>query len=296
MKSNIFKLVFFLFVIFSFFGYANAQNNNSPTSNTWTSNDGTRAVKVMVGSGDAFLYFPGNNSINSVFLTTNAKSVSFTGSGSSLRIVLVLKDGSTQTFEANGSSLNALTTESTQTSVSSSVYHSEIDNQSGKFIIQIQGGADLPLSTNFVSNLEVGEGGELMIGYCINDSFTLGLLSGYHNYNYQYSVPGYISPVSFVPLEAVGQFYLGRGKLRPYLLIGVGICIVSYATSSGYTPGFTYGDFLAEPGFGLSYKISKNINLFAQVKLTMDMGNLPYFPYELVNLYLPIQMGVNFQL
>ncbi len=80
---------------------------NVPNMNVYASPDGTRQVKVVPGTEDAFLYDTANPpSFQPVYLASGVESVSFSdpNSGRPLEIVLKLNDGSFDMFDANGNS------------------------------------------------------------------------------------------------------------------------------------------------------------------------------------------------
>jgi hypothetical protein len=216
----------------------------------------------------------------------------------------------------------------TPMSVFTPVHHADNDNQSGKFIFQIQGSEDYSfVSTNDqyeIPGYYEGLGSELMIGYSVNKNIILGLLSGYHDYVYNAFYYVNVSPpisasgkdeLRFVPLEAMAQFYLfnfhiGGNEFRPYFLLGVGVCFDTYTSSGTSTSNYpapqttvTYGynfsttDFLLEPGIGLSYEVSNNFNLFIQTKVTLDFAGVQLsLDNNPVNVFVPIQLGVNYSL
>jgi tetratricopeptide (TPR) repeat protein len=173
------------------------------------------------------------------------------------------------------------------------------EKKTGKIIIQIQGGLDLPLNTNFAQNYNAGFGGEAMIGYAFDENLTLGLLSGFHNYNSKYNNLTYNGWFSVVPVEVVAQYNIGKNKFKPYFILGAGACFdidafsLPSSSSSASTYGTTSADFLLEPGLGFSYEVSDNFNLFIQTKVTIDFRN----SYGISDpVYLPIQVGGNFSL
>jgi hypothetical protein len=179
----------------------------------------------------------------------------------------------------------------------------DTDNQSGKFIVQIQGGTDFPLYSN-VPSATCDLIGECLIGYSVDENITLGLSSGYHNYNYDTGTSinngtGVDNKYFYndVPLETVVQYNIGRNKLRPYFLLGLGVCFDTFSFTQSITssnnvevyqsPSSTKIDLLIEPGLGLSYELLDHFNLFVQTKLTMDfLGGGLY-------LYLPVELGCN---
>jgi len=165
-------------------------------------------------------------------------------------------------------------------------------HQSGKLVFRLQGGVDVPLSSNFSSNFGMGLGGEGLLGFFVNDDLMLGVLSGFHNYNYQFNYTNFNYTFSTIPLELVAQLYLTNTHFRPYILLGAGTCFDVYTITSGTTGSLSYSDLLVEPGFGFSYSFSENFNIFAQTKLTVDFTTNNYFQTT-TELYLPIQMGID---
>ena len=80
-------------------------NSNDPGQVVYQSNDGTRKVKVMSGSQDAFLYDAADSpSFDPVYLATGVKDVKFsdTSSQKPLQVILTLNDGTFQMFDAYG--------------------------------------------------------------------------------------------------------------------------------------------------------------------------------------------------
>ncbi len=83
------------------------QSAPPPAPKTWNSTDGTRMVKVTGTEQDAFLYdSSGKNSFKAIYLSSNVKNVSYSGSGDALQITIILNDGSSQTFDSKGNSLD----------------------------------------------------------------------------------------------------------------------------------------------------------------------------------------------
>jgi len=72
------------------------------------SDDGTRSVQIVGDALDAYLYDLTNPDGAGIYLTTNVQSAAFVNdaSGAVNQVVLTINDGSTQTFDANGNSLD----------------------------------------------------------------------------------------------------------------------------------------------------------------------------------------------
>ncbi len=95
--------------------YTPVDNQPYSTSNdssqvVYQSNDGTRKVKVMGDSRDAFLYDSSNDpSFDPVFLASGVKDVKFsdTSNNRPLQIILTLNDGSFQMFDGYGNGYNS---------------------------------------------------------------------------------------------------------------------------------------------------------------------------------------------
>ncbi len=67
--------------------------------------DNRHTVKLVGDSGDAFLVDREKKSAKPIFLDTEVQGVRFTGSGQGLKIQLTLRDGSVETFKADGKPL-----------------------------------------------------------------------------------------------------------------------------------------------------------------------------------------------
>ncbi len=69
------------------------------------SDDNSRTVKLVGDTRDAFLLETGGKPL---FLDTGVKGVRFTGSGKGLKVLLTLRDGSVEAFQANGKPVKAM--------------------------------------------------------------------------------------------------------------------------------------------------------------------------------------------
>jgi hypothetical protein len=92
-------------------------SSDTTESQAYNSPDGTRQVKVVPGSQDAFLYDTTNPpTFDPVYLASGVESVSFsdTSNGRPLEIVLKLNDGSFDMFDGNGNSYGPGTNDADQ--------------------------------------------------------------------------------------------------------------------------------------------------------------------------------------
>jgi len=83
--------------------------DNNPNATVYTSPDGTRQVKVMGDSQDAFLYDTANPpSFDPVYLASKVTQVQFSNpnNGRPLEVVLTLSDGSFDMFDGQGNTYN----------------------------------------------------------------------------------------------------------------------------------------------------------------------------------------------
>jgi hypothetical protein len=98
-------------------GYIAADSANDPVVNTtqggnetiYNSPDGSRTVKIMTDTGDAFLFdtaIPPN--FNPIYLASNVSGVKFTNTsdGSQLEVMLTLNDGTFDIFDDQGNAIN----------------------------------------------------------------------------------------------------------------------------------------------------------------------------------------------
>jgi len=222
------------------------------------------------------------------------------------------------------------------------------DASNGKWFMQIQGGISLPINTgsSFGSSIvsynfdfySLGCGGEVQVGYALSKDFSLSLEGGYESYpltTSETSLLGFfnillasngLSAISanlnHIPLELVAQYNISTGgPVTPYILLGAGVAFdsISYsnvpAEAATLFSNITNTNFELDPGLGLAFAASDNVNIFIQGKLAMDFapntpdnvnmrpGTAETFGLNIESgftkgvcpiMIIPIQAGVNF--
>ncbi len=200
------------------------------------------------------------------------------------------------------SSSTAVSSSATSTTAASSTATSSTTSSgsdSGKMVIQLQGGLTIPTSSGLANFTTAGPSIEGMIGYAFSKDFTLGLESGVEEWDTQskYGVGG----INHVPLELVGQYNFAGGPVVPYVDLGVGL---AFDWSTNFISSQT--NFELDPGIGVAFNLAKDFNLFVQGKLAMDFNSTgkggesiaapnsatPDSPL----MSIPVQLGVNFLL
>jgi opacity protein-like surface antigen len=179
------------------------------------------------------------------------------------------------------------------------------DDNAGKFLIQVEGGIAIPVSSQAASVLSAGFSGEGQVGYAFSRDFSLSLESGFDSLPFQSSklATGVTASITHVPLEAVGQYNIkAGGGVWPYILVGVGVAFDSYSVSGITLPAGTttsWTNFELDPGIGVAVDLTKDINIFVQGKLAMDFETTTGTKAEFTDsplITIPVQIGVNFLL
>jgi hypothetical protein len=180
------------------------------------------------------------------------------------------------------------------------------------FMFQIDGGIAPGVSDSAVTAFSSGFGFDARIAYVFDETFSLGLETGFYDLTYTAAylsgggVPsGATANMSHIPLLLTMQFNLGDsgGPIQPYLLLAGGLALDSNnvqgaALQSGPT-SWTNLEF--DPGIGVAFALDKNTNLFIQGKCVMDFddnsnsdGNGQFADTPII--LVPVQVGLNFSL
>jgi hypothetical protein len=153
------------------------------------------------------------------------------------------------------------------------------------------GGLALPFSANASHAFNTGFGGDLSVGYRLDRTFTLAVASGYYQYDLSKPNVGENGNFSYVPLLGVVRINLTHENIRPYLFLGLGVAINSYALAS-----YNQTDFMAAPGVGVLFKVADSTALFLQGRVDMDftpnngLGGAADSP----TIFVPIEAGIGF--
>jgi Outer membrane protein beta-barrel domain len=201
----------------------------------------------------------------------------------------------------------------------------------GHLVLGIGGLVGVPASSNAGNGFDVGFGGEGFVGYAFNDSFTVGLVSGYDSYGIQRAYVQNALPVtldsstavsgsmSYVPLLVEAKCSFGSGKVRPYGILGAGLAFNngSFTATEGSNSAkgdISETDLLLAPGLGVDIALSEKADLFIQGRVDIDFtSNNGSTPATLTldgssssgtanltgdnpTLYIPFEVGVNFSL
>jgi hypothetical protein len=136
-----------------------------------------------------------------------------------------------------------------------------------------------------------GIGGEALIGYALDPNLTLGVLSGYQNWDIKNAPSGLSSAT--IPIEGVVKYTIGTDKIRPFGILGVGVAIDTWSYNSVSTSNT---DFLVDPGIGVAINLSEKLDLVILAKVTLDFANATADQAATTNVEIPIQLGLNFGL
>lgn len=174
----------------------------------------------------------------------------------------------------------------------------------GKWLVQLEGGVNLPASSQASSQLNASFAGEGQVGYAFSPEFSLSVESGFDvlAVKNSYVAAGQTMSVYHVPLEAVGQYNLNLGgDVTPYFVVGVGVAFDSSNYSGTFQAGQTtsWTNFELDPGVGVDFNLGGNVGVFVQAKVAMDFETTTGTNAELTDnplVNIPVQAGVNFLL
>ena len=163
------------------------------------------------------------------------------------------------------------------------------------WIEQVDGGFVFPLSTAASSGYATGYGGDILVGYRFDRSFSLSADLGYYDCDQKFEgATG--GECIYVPIMAVARCNFGSGWVRPYALLGAGVAINTYTLTPGYGGKLSNRetDFLLAPGLGLLFVVTGDTALYAQARLDLNFSttNGPFT--DSPSIFLPLKAGISF--
>jgi hypothetical protein len=162
------------------------------------------------------------------------------------------------------------------------------------WVEQVGGSVGIPLSDQAAEAWDPGFGGDLSIGYRLDPHFSLGIGTGYHQFDFKNPPAGISGDFSYVPLQATARYTFGPGDLKAYFVLGAGVAINTGTTHGhGATLSSTETDFLLSPGVGALLVVDPKAAIFVQAKLDMDFMS-KYFASDAVTLLVPLDAGLIF--
>ena len=173
-------------------------------------------------------------------------------------------------------------------------------NPNQRWVEQIDGSFAFPsLSTTAETN--PGLGGDINIGYRLDQNWALFAGSGYYQYNLSPATPNTSALLAYVPLVGILRLTFGDGAFHPYVFGGVGIALNTYSQTN--PPGSLVSkisqaetDFYLAPGLGILYRIYSGMALFLQARIDLDFTSPNGLGIPLANpsVFIPLQAGISF--
>jgi len=173
-------------------------------------------------------------------------------------------------------------------------------NPNQRWVEQIDGSFALP-SLSSTAETNPGLGGDINIGYRLDQNWALFAGCGYYQYNLSAGTPGTSALLAYIPLVGILRLTFGDGDLHPYVFGGTGIALNTYSqtvTSGGLVSktGQAETDFYLAPGLGILYRIYSGMALFLQARVDMDFTS-PHglgIPLGNPSVFIPLQAGISF--
>lgn len=187
------------------------------------------------------------------------------------------------------------------TLVSGSLWADELGSNR-QWIERVEGAFAVPASGDSASQLDLGFGGGLALGYRLDSHSSVSIASGYYQYDLKNDPAGYVGGnFSYVPLDAVFTYNFGDGEFRPYVSFGAGAAFNTYTLSIN-TQGSTVeshayetGLFLS-PAIGFFEVIGPKAAFFMEARADMDFrsNNTLGMSNGAPSIFVPIQAGLAF--
>jgi hypothetical protein len=167
------------------------------------------------------------------------------------------------------------------------------ENQS--WIEQIDGGFIFPMSSAASGDYDRGVGGDILVGYRFDRTFSLSADLGYYDCD-QKLIGATAGEWIYVPMLAVARWTFGDGTVRPYVFAGAGIAVNSYNLTQGVWGHITNKetDLLLAPGAGVLFIVAPGTALYLQARMDLNFTtqNGPWTDNP--SIFLPIKGGLSF--
>lgn len=166
------------------------------------------------------------------------------------------------------------------------------ENQS--WIEQIDGGFIVPISSAASGDYERGVGGDILVGYRFDRTFSLSADLGYYDCD-QKLTGASAGEWIYVPMLAVARWTFGNDWVRPYVFGGAGIAVNSYSLTQGVWGHISNKetDLLLAPGAGVLFVVAPGTAFYLQARLDLNFTN-PNGPWtDNPSLFLPIKGGLS---
>ncbi len=167
-----------------------------------------------------------------------------------------------------------------------------------KWIEQADAGFAIPASTNVASVFNVGIGGDILVGYRFDRNFSLSTDLGY----FQCDQKGGDGAWVYVPLMEVARYNFGSGKVRPYVILGMGAVFNSYTQSllnmsQALNLSHQETDFFLSPGAGVLFVVFSDAAVYLQARMDLNFtsGNPMNSPaMDNPSIFIPLKAGMSF--
>ena len=164
-----------------------------------------------------------------------------------------------------------------------------------RWIEQIDGGFVFPLSSAASAGYDHGYGGDILVGYRFDRDFSLSGDIGYYDCDQRMAGADQGEWI-YVPILAMARYNFGAGPVRPFLLMGAGVAVNSYALTQGINAKVSKRetDLMLAPGAGVLFLVGSGTALYLQARLDLNFST-PEGPWtDNPNLFLPVKGGLSF--
>ncbi|HVZ81542.1 MAG TPA: outer membrane beta-barrel protein [bacterium] len=163
-----------------------------------------------------------------------------------------------------------------------------------RWIEAIDGGFIFPVSSAAGRDYDRGVGGDILIGYRFDRSFSLSADLGYYDCD-QKGTGASAGEWIYVPMLAVARWTFGDGWVRPYALAGAGVAVNNYNLTQGVWGHVSNREtnLLLAPGAGALFIIAPGTALYLQARLDLNFTT-PGGPWtDNPSLFMPVKGGLS---
>ena len=163
-----------------------------------------------------------------------------------------------------------------------------------RWIEAIDGGFIFPVSSAASNDYDRGVGGDILIGYRFDRTFSLSVDLGYYDCD-QKTAGGSAGEWIYVPILGIARWTFGSDWVRPYVFAGAGIAVNSYNLTQGVWGHVSNRetDLLLAPGAGVLFVIAPGTALYIQSRLDLNFTTQSGPWTDNPSIFLPIKGGLS---
>jgi len=164
-----------------------------------------------------------------------------------------------------------------------------------RWIEQVDAGGILPLSHAVGTLYDPGVGGDIVVGYRFDRTFSLSADVGYYDCD-EKTLGGAAGEWIYSPILLMARYNFGSGNVRPFLILGAGLAVNTYSLTTSPLGLVDHRETnpLLSPGLGVLFVVAKDTAIYVQTRLDLNFSTAGGPWTDSPSLFLPVKAGLSF--